>query len=180
MLRLVIKAVEYYDEINDVFVDQNETVLELEHSLVSLSKWESFFEKPFLSKNDKTHEEILWYVQAMCLDPNVPPEVFSRLDEEHLTEINKYINKKMTATRFYDIGGEKKNTEIITAELIYYWMIAFTIPVEFQHWHLERLLTLIRVCNLKNSKPKKMSRAEWAAKQRAINEQRLAELGTTG
>lgn len=180
MLELVIKSEELYDEANEEFVDQDSFTLRLEHSLVSLSKWESFFKKPFLSKGDKSQEELLWYIQAMNQTPNVPPEVFSRLGASEIDEINKYINDSMTATWFSEVPGSKGNTEIITAELIYYWMIAFTIPVEFEHWHLNRLLTLIRVCNIKNSKPKKMSKAEAAARQRQLNEQRLKELGTTG
>lgn len=182
MLELVVKSEELFDEATEEFIDAAEPVtLHLEHSLISLSKWEAFYKKPFLAKEDKSNEELLWYVKAMSLDSDVAPEVFSRLRAEHYDEINKYINDTQTATWFTEIPGTNKpNSEVITAELIYYWMIAFTIPVEFERWHLTRLLTLIRVCNNKNSKPKKMSKAEAAAQQRQLNEQRLKEWGTTG
>lgn len=180
MLELIVKFDEMYNEQTEEFIDADSTTLMLEHSLVSLSKWESFFKRPFLSKEDKSHEELVWYIKAMNQSPDVPPEVFSRLEAPHFDSINKYINDSQTATWFTQHATGGTNREIITAELIYYWMIAFTIPIECQHWHLNRLLTLIRVCNVKNSKPKKMSQAQAAAEQRALNERRLKELGTTG
>lgn len=180
MLELDVKLEEMFDENKDEFVDSMTISLQLEHSLVSLSKWESFFKKPFLSRSEKTEEEVRWYIMAMNLTPDVPPEIFHRLASEHLNSINEYINDAQTATWFNEDKSARRSTDVITAELIYYWMIAFTIPSEYQYWHLNRLLTLIRVCNLKNSKQKKMSRSEWAAKQHSLNEQRLRELGTTG
>lgn len=180
MLELVVNFGEMFDEKSSEFVDPILVTLKLEHSLVSLSKWESFFKKPFLSKNDKTDEEIRWYIKAMNNGPYVPPDVFLRLEAKHFDAVNEYINDSQTATWFSDDNNAKQNTEVVTAELIYYWMIAFTIPVEFENWHLNRLLTLIRVCNIKNSKPKKMSRNEWVSRQRQINEQRLKEFNTTG
>ena len=117
----------------------------------------------------------------MIQTPNFPPEVFSRLSEENLSEINTYIDAKMTATWFSESSAEvKQNSEIITAELIYYWMITFHIPIEFQHWHLNRLFTLIKICNVKNAPPKKMSRSEILARNRELNEQRKAQLGSKG
>ena len=180
MLELHMKQIEMFDEETETFVDSMETTLKLEHSLVSLSKWESKFKKPFLSKEDKTTEQLLWYVQAMNLTPDLPPEVFSRLGAAELTAINNYINDPMTAAWFADVPGQKKNTEIITADLLYYWMIAFTIPIECECWHLNRLLALIRTCNIKNSKPKKMSRSQAAQNQRALNEERLRKFGGDG
>ncbi len=180
MLELVVETEEMFDEETNQFVEPISVTLMLEHSLVSLSKWESFFKKPFLATKDKTLEQLMWYIRAMNQNPNVPPEVFSQLTAEHYDQIDAYINDPMTAAWFSEVPGEKKNTEVITAELLYYWMIAFTIPMECQHWHLNRLLALVRTCNIKNGKPKKMSRAEAAAQQRQINERRLRELGTTG
>jgi hypothetical protein len=171
--------VEGFDEAANKFVDIEFFALELEHSLVSLSKWESRFEKPFLSDEPKTDDETLSYVVAMTLTPDVPPEVYTKLSAENIRDIQTYISSKMTATRFYG-GDNEKSQEIITAEVIYYWMIALVIPIECQHWHLNRLLTLIQVCNRKNAPEKQLSPAEIAQRNRELNAQRKKELGTTG
>ncbi len=179
MLAIVIST-EMFDETTQEFVTRNDITLDLEHSLVSLSKWESLYEKPFLGKDEKSTEEVFEYIKFMTLTPNIPPEVFLRLSEENINSVNSYIESKMSATWFHDPPGAPSSRDIITAELIYYWMITFQIPFECQYWHLNRLFTLIRVCNMKQAKPKKMSRAELAARNREINAQRLKQLGTTG
>jgi hypothetical protein len=179
VLIIVVSGVEMFNDATQEFITEGDVVLELEHSLVSLSKWESRHEKPFLGSDDKTIEEVLEYVKFMTLT-KVPEETFSRLSEANIEEINNYINAKMTATWFNDQPGAPQSREVITAELIYYWMIAFQIPFECETWHLNRLFTLIRVCNIKQSKPKKMSRAELAARNRELNAQRRAQFKTKG
>jgi hypothetical protein len=179
MLKIVVGGEEMFDEDTETFIKQGGTSIELEHSLVSLSKWESKFEKPFLGKVEKTPEEVIGYIEAMILG-EVPEGIISKLSEANITEINDYIDAKMTATWFREAPGAPQTREVITSELIYYWMIAFEIPWEAQTWHLNRLFTLIRVCNLKQAKPKKMSRSEAAARQRDLNAQRRAQLGTKG
>lgn len=180
MLTIIVPGVEMFDEETQEFVSKDDVTLELEHSLVSLSKWESTHEKPFLSNDDKTTEEVLEYVKIMVVTPNVPNQVFEKLSNDNIDEINKYIDAKMTATWFSEAPGAPKSRDIITAELIYYWMITFQIPFECERWHLNRLFTLIRVCNIKQAKPKKMSRSEIAARNRELNAQRKAQLGTRG
>lgn len=169
MLRIIVPAAEYFDEINEEFIYKKEQTLQLEHSLVSLSKWESKWNKAFLGKQEKTDEEILDYVRCMTLTQNVDPEVYSRLSAENYAAINAYIEAPMTATCFFDERKGQKSKETVTSELIYYWMISYNIPVEFQKWHLNRLLTLIRVCNVKNTPPKKRSQREIMKRHAAIN-----------
>jgi hypothetical protein len=181
MLTIIVPGVESYDENLDQFVSIGDLTLELEHSLVSLSKWESKFEKPFLGKSEKTTEEVLDYIRCMVVTPNPPEEFLEKLSKENLEEVNAYIDRKMTATWFSEApGAPKTSREVITSELVYYWMTVFHIPFECETWHLNRLFTLIRICNLKQEKPKKMSRAEVAARNRELNAQRKAQLGTKG
>ena len=180
MLTITIPATEMWDEKNEKFIDIKECRLQLEHSLVSLSKWESKWCKPFLFTNDKTAEEIMDYVRCMTLTTNVSPKVYYGLTSENIKAINAYIEAPMTATHFGSEQNGSGKREIVTSELIYYWMIALNIPFECQKWHLNRLLTLIRICNIKNQPAKKMSRKEIMSRNAALNAARRKQLGTKG
>jgi hypothetical protein len=181
MLAITVGATDVYDESTEKFGADGGFELQLEHSLVSLSKWESKFEKPFLGKDSKSPEEILEYVRCMVLTPNPPGDFLQKLSKENLEDINAYIERKMTATWFSELQPETRSrSETITSELIYYWMTAFNIPFECETWHLNRLFTLIRIANIKQSKPKKMSRSEIAARNREMNRRRREQFGTKG
>lgn len=180
MLRIVIPAVEEWDENKQEFINAPEQILQLEHSLVSLSKWESKWCKAFMSKQEKTYEETLDYIKCMTVTQNVKPETYNRLTSSNVEEINKYIESPMTATYFSDNEKGRINNEVVTAELVYYWMIALNIPFECQKWHLNRLLTLIKVCNIKNQPPKKMSKGEIMSRNAALNAARKKQLNTRG
>lgn len=169
MLKITIPKQELFDESKMEFITTRETTLQLEHSLVSLSKWESKWCKPFLSKEEKTFEETLDYIRCMTITQNVQPTTYTLLTSQHLIDINKYIESPMTATVFADEKNKTTNREVITAEIIYYWMISLNIPFECQKWHLNRLLTLINVCSIKNQPQKKMSRKEILERNRALN-----------
>lgn len=176
----VLLSPEGWDEKKQEFVEPKTQILQLEHSLVSLSKWESKWCKPFISKTEKTAEEILDYIKCMTITQNVKPEVYDHLSRANIDEINKYIEAPMTATTFFEDKNTRNNREIITSELIYYWMIALQIPPEYQKWHLNRLLTLIRVCNVKNAPPKKMSKREIMSRNAQLNAARRKQLNSKG
>lgn len=185
MLEIKIGAREGYDEQKQEFVYIKETVLQLEHSLISISKWESKWHKPFLkSSNEMTNDEIIDYIKCMTVSPgNVKPEVYYFLSDQNIKDIINYIKDPMTATWFKDENKNKQSKEIITSELIYYWMVALQIPFECQKWHINRLLTLIKVCNVKNEEQgskNKMSKRELMSRNAALNAQRKAKLHTKG
>jgi hypothetical protein len=178
-IKITVPGVESFDDENQVFVNTEPTVLVLEHSLVSLSKWESIFEKSFLANGPKTSEETLAYIHAMCLDEDVPGELLFRLTEENIKEVNAYIEAKMTATTFRELPG-RPSREIITNEIIRHWMVSFNIPLEYENRHLNQLFTLIKVISEKNKPQKKMSPSDAAAQRRALNAQRRQQYGTSG
>ena len=180
MLEIVIEEPEQWDEKNEIFIESKKHILRLEHSLVSISKWESKWGKPFLSKEDKTVEQTIDYIKMMTLTQNVDSKIYNYLSNENIFEINKYIEAPMTATTFSKDNNQGRSNEIITSELIYYWMIALNIPFECQKWHLNRLLTLIRVCNIKNQPPKQMGKQELMRRNTAINEARRKKLNSKG
>lgn len=181
MLYITIPATELWDEINQEFITTKATTLQLEHSLVSISKWEAKWQKPFLTKDPKTSEETLDYIKCMTLTQNVNPKTYERLSYQNVTDINNYVESAMTATTINDQKTTRPgNQEQITSELIYYWMIALNIPFECQKWHLNRLLMLIRVCNIKNKPPEKIGRRERLSRNAALNAARRKQLNTKG
>lgn len=180
MLKLLVLGTEYFDEETETFERDGDFELMMEHSLLSVSKWESKFQKPFLSNTQKSREEILYYVEAMITSSDYPKDIVGRFDQKNLDQINVYIESKESATTFGAMPERRGRGEVITSELIYYWMVAFNIPFECERWHLNRLFALIRICNIKNTKPQKMSRHDLAARNRALNAQRKAQLNTSG
>jgi hypothetical protein len=179
MLQITIPASELWDEKTNQFVQTREQILQLEHSLVSLSKWESKWCKPFMSKIEKTSEETIDYIRCMTITQNVDNNAYNSISNEIVEQVSVYIEAPMTATTFTNDNKNVINREIITAEIIYYWMVALNIPFECQKWHLNRLLTLINVCNIKNQ-PKKTSKREILSRNAALNASRRERLNTTG
>lgn len=167
-----------WDERNQQFLSIKETTIQLEHSLLSISKWESKWNKSFINTKDKTEEELIDYIKCMTITKNVDPNIYVCLTAENIQEIVNYINAPMTATTIRDT--EKSSREPVTSELIYYWMISLNIPVKFEKWHLNRLITLIRVCSIKNQPAKKMSRGEIMQRNAALNAARKKRWNTKG
>ena len=181
MLQITVPiSPEGWDEERQEFVDPQVKTLQLEHSLVSISKWESKWHKAFLSKKDKTEEEVFDYIKCMTLTQNVDPSVYDHLTVDNVNQIKAYIEDPMTATVINTNSSDKSNKETVTSELIYYWMIALNIPSEYQKWHINRLLKLIEVCNIKNSPPKKRSKSDIMRSNAALNAARRKQLGTRG
>lgn len=180
MLELFIEDNTLWDEKNEIFIDIKSDTLLLEHSLISISKWESKWEKSFFKTKEKTLEEQIDYIKCMTINKKIDPYIYNALRSSDFKKIDAYINAPMTATIIKDEHNKSNNGTFITSELIYYWMIALNIPFECEKWHINRLLTLISVCNIKNKPPKKMSRNEAIRKQAEINAARRKRLNTRG
>ena len=181
MLILVVPATngQLFNDATQEFLSTKEAVLQLEHSLVSVSKWESKWKKPFLN-SDKTIEESLDYIKCMTINHNVDDTVYRVMTNDLMQQVMDYISDSMTATTITKDLADRQSREVITAEIIYYWMIAQNVPFECRKWHLNKLLTLIRVCAIKNAPPKKMKRGEIMSRNKALNAARRAQLGTSG
>ena len=179
MLKITVPDREFYDETNNEFFIKKGATFYIEHSLISISKWESTWEMPFLSHKEKTKAQLTDYVRCMTLTQNIPDYIYDMLTQDNFRDINKYINSKKTATTI-KTSDHKKNNQIITSELIYYFMVALNIPFECQKWHLNRLLTLIQVCNEKNKPSKKMNRRDLNRRNSATNAARRARSGSRG
>ena len=180
MLQIVVPPNELWDEQKQEFIATKEQKLQLEHSLVSLSRWESIFHKPFISKTQKTVEEIQTYIKCMTISQNVDPDIYKYLTDDVIDKVNKYIDNPMTATFFSEEENKATSQEQITAELVYFWMISLNIPFECQKWHLNRLLVLIKICTIKNQPNKKKSKKEIMTRNAALNASRRKRLNTKG
>lgn len=183
MLKIVVPAWEDWDPVNNRFINGRESILTLEHSLLSISKWESKFHKPFLSETQRTDEEMIYYIKCMTItNPNkeISDDVYRHLTLDNIKAIEEYIEDPMTATTINRRNQKMGRREIITSELIYYWMTSLNIPFECQRWHLNRLMTLIEVAGIKNQPSKKMSKKDIAAQNRSLNAARRAKYNSRG
>lgn len=180
MLIVSIPELEGFDEETQSFVSLPGGELHLEHNLISLSKWESITHKHLIGNDDITNEEMLLYIECMITDEEYNSELLKRLPASEVERISNYMADTKTATTVSGSGGGSGSGEYTSSELIYYWMIACQIPFECEKWHINRLLTLIRVCNEKNQPDKKMSQSEIMNRNRELNRARRAKLGSKG
>ena len=179
MLQIIIKPVQLFDEEHSLFIMSKEYKLSLEHSLISLSRWESKWHKAFLTKALKTDEETLDYIKCMTMNKDIDEEAYNLITPDYMEIVNKYIADPVTATTFMK-EDKKGGQEIVTSELIYFWIVNYSIPFECEKWHLNRLITSIEVCAIKTQPKKKMSQRALLNRNRMINEQRLKQYNTTG
>lgn len=179
MLQITVPGYEYYDEESGKIITVKGHDLQLEHSLVSVSKWESKWKKPFLASEKKTRAETIDYIRCMTLTQNIDPRLYQGITYDNVNKVNAYIEDPMTATTFKK-KNERGGGTIVTSEIIYYWMISLEIPMECQKWHLNRLLTLIRVCNEKSQPGRRMSKKDVMNQYRSVNAMRKARHGTRG
>lgn len=181
MLKLVVKGQDFYDERTGEFCMTKDTTLNLEHSLIAISKWESKWHKPFLSSEAKTNDELIDYIRCMTISQNVDPKVYYGLSMDDMKTIESYMGDEMTATKFNDRSKRSgSRSQVITSELIYSWMVSLQIPFECEKWHINRLLTLIRVCNIENSPKKRMKNKDVLKQNSQLNEARRRAMHTTG
>lgn len=184
MLRLeILISPEGWDAEKEEFVAPKTQTLQLEHSLVSLSKWESKWGKPYLTQDTKTFDETIDYIRCMTITQNVDPDVYNHLSNANIEQVNEYVNAKMTATWFAEDKGKKKkarNNRPITNELIYYWMISFGIPFKCEKWHLNRLLTLIEVCEREANPRKGPGTKQSIVSYAELNADRKAKFNSKG
>ena len=175
MLELEISTAERFDEELEVFIPSRSGRLLLEHSLLSLSRWEAETHKPFITSEEKSYEETLFYIR--CMTVNKPdPRLYDALGAGDIAQIQSYINDSHTATTFQG-GSQQQRRQIVTSELIYYWMVAAGIPFECEKWHLNRLLTLIRIAGIKSSPGKKRSAQSISNEYWELNQARRAAAG---
>lgn len=183
MLYIDTPEIEIFDESTNMFGIIKPQHLQMEHSLLSLSKWEARWRISFLSTKDKTEAQMLDYIYCMTINKNIDKRVFHALPKDCINRITHYIETPQTATTFRSDnqpfgkkGQRPVRQQIITAELIYWQMIVNGIPFSCEKWHLSRLLTLIRVCDIKNSTNKpNMTKAELIRRNAELNARRLKQ-----
>lgn len=181
MLQLTIPEQEFFNNDTQEFIHVKAVTIQLEHSLVSVSKWEAKWHKPFLTEDNKTDEELVDYLRCMTITQNVNPYAYYAVSNEQLKKVRAYISDPMTATTFReDKNKPKGKKQIITSEVIYYQMIALNIPMECQKWHLNRLMTLIRVVAIKNQPEKKMKSGDQIRQYADLNNMRRAAMRSKG
>lgn len=180
MLTVKIPDQELWDESTNEFYYIPGAVLDLEHSLVSVAKWEAKWHKAFISKKEKTNEELIDYIRCMTITKNVNQDIYYHIPNNIINRINEYIDNPMTATVIHDVQSNESSKDVPTSEMIYYWMLSNQVPVEFEKWHLNRLITLLRVCSVKNSPGKKLSRNEAYSRNAAINAANRKKFNTKG
>ena len=181
MLQIAVPGLESWDMRTEEFVTGPDTIISLEHSLISISNWESKWHKPFLGKQQPKGAELIDYIKCMTITPNIKEDVYDRLTNKNIDDIFNYIYDPMTATKVHERGnGWQRSSEIITSELIYYWMVVLEIPFECQKWHINRLMMLIRVCSIKSQPDKKMSKRSIMQQNAALNAARRQKLHTRG
>lgn len=178
-LPIVVPAHDFFNEKTNEIISYPSCTLRLEHSLLSISLWESIWHIPFFD-SEKTTEQTISYIKCMTLNKNVEDNVYERLTMDNVKAINEYIENPMTATVIANSKNSKRITEKVTSELIYYWMTVYNIPVEFEKWHINRLIMLLRVCSEKQTPPKKMSKREIMEQNRALNAARRAKMHSKG
>lgn len=182
MLRLTIPKQEFFDEKKSEFITKGPYKLTMEHSLLSISKWESKWNKPFLNNpEDKTKEELYDYIKCMIVNgKDEEDEIYYLLSNKNIEEINDYISAPMTGTKFYDFSDKgNSSNKPISSEEIYCKMFTYGVPIECQKWHINRLLTLLQVFDVKNDN-KKMSNAEVSAAYRRLNAERRKKMNSKG
>lgn len=185
-LTITIPSQELFDDVREEFTNVPETNVTLEHSLLSISKWESKWHKPYLGDENHTNDELLDYIRCMVITPShLSEKVLYGLTQDNVKEIVNYISDPMTATTFSDNKKkpQAKKKDVVTSELIYYWMVAFNIPVKFEQWHLNRLLTLVKICQIENdpdkNKKKKLTKSD-LMRRKELNAARRAKLNSKG
>lgn len=182
MLELHLPETEFFDRANSKIIRVPEVTLHLKHSLLTLSKWETIWEIPFLGEGKKTTEQLYSYVNIMA-GGDLDELTLSRLTSEHYEKLNAYLSSKQSATWFSESPNQRRSTQTVTSELIYFWMTTYNIPFECENWPFPRLMNLIRIASIKNDPDagkKKRNKSQMLSERAMLNKKRREQYGTTG